>query len=115
MQCSRCGGYHCYLTRPAMVRRLRERHGDACWFCGYPILFDEKQMPCSPTVDHIVERSKGGCTRDHNIRLAHRFCNGARSNGPWTAGKQESWQRKVLRHLVERKRVLAALANSLKG
>jgi 5-methylcytosine-specific restriction endonuclease McrA len=55
---------------------LRKLHGDNCWRCRRPMLFDlppghEK----APTIEHLTPRSKGGTNALDNLCLCHRRCN----------------------------------------
>ena len=49
-------------------RKLLERDGPDCWFCGKPLDDD-----C--TLEHLVPKSKGGGNSLANYALAHRRCN----------------------------------------
>ena len=60
---------------------LGERDGWACWLCGNEVDRDAPAgSPWSPTVDHVVPKSRGGRSEPSNLRLAHRRCNGDRAN-----------------------------------
>jgi hypothetical protein len=60
---------------------LAARDGWVCWLCEGPIDPDAPtRSPASPTVDHVVPRSRGGTSDPDNLRLAHRRCNGARGH-----------------------------------
>ena len=54
-------------------RALVERDGDRCHYCGSG--FTEVN---SPTIDHLVPRSRGGNNRLANLVLACRPCNHAK-------------------------------------
>jgi 5-methylcytosine-specific restriction endonuclease McrA len=60
-------------------RELHRRQNGACAICGDGIslrgLGDQ-----SPTLDHIIPKSKGGGSDIKNLRLAHKACNEARAN-----------------------------------
>lgn len=58
---------------------LRERYGDNCHWCGKPMDFEAKDEPLSATIEHLIPRSEGGVNAQHNLRLAHKRCNGDRS------------------------------------
>lgn len=63
---------------------LRKRDGDNCWLCGEPMEFDSPTHRAErgdrfATIDHVVERSKGGANALSNLRLAHQICNKERS------------------------------------
>lgn len=60
---------------------LGERDGWDCWLCGGEVDRDAPPgSPWTPTVDHVVPKSRGGKTEPSNLRLAHRRCNSARGN-----------------------------------
>jgi 5-methylcytosine-specific restriction endonuclease McrA len=54
-----------------------------CWLCGLPCDFKGAPLtPRSPTVDHVIPRSKGGAVYDRqNLRLACFECNTRRGDG----------------------------------
>ncbi|MBM2293783.1 HNH endonuclease [Sulfitobacter pseudonitzschiae] len=56
----------------AMVSRLIERDGNACFFCGKPFTPD---MP--PTIEHLLSIAKGGNNQIANLTLACECCNRA--------------------------------------
>ncbi len=57
-------------TRAASVRAtLLLRDGEACFFCGDPMLPEEI------TVEHLVAKNKGGPDHTDNLVLAHERCN----------------------------------------
>ncbi len=63
------------------AHNIGERDGWTCWLCGHRV--DPHApigSPSSPTVDHVVPRSRGGSNDVANLRLAHRRCNGRRGN-----------------------------------
>lgn len=69
-------------------RYLKCKKWDISKLCG--ICGTEIPQFYNATLDHIVPRSAGGHTREHNIRLAHRRCNNNRSSTP------EKYTKKVL-------------------
>ncbi len=63
------------------AQKLAERDGWSCWLCGGEINPDAPVgSPSSPSIDHVVPKSRGGKTEMSNLRLAHRRCNGHRGN-----------------------------------
>lgn len=53
-----------------------------CPLCENPIdLTTDLNSDLSPTIDHIVPRSKGGKNTASNYQLVHQFCNGLKNNG----------------------------------
>lgn len=54
-------------------KKLMERDGDGCWFCGQPLGDDV-------TLEHLVPRSRGGGNDAANCVLAHAKCNQAAAN-----------------------------------
>lgn len=63
---------------------LGDRDGWRCHICGKPIPNREhKNRPLDPEIDHLIPVSAGGAHVWENVALAHRRCNGERSNmGP---------------------------------
>lgn len=59
-----------------------ERDSWVCQICGEPTsrTYDHSD-PKSPTLDHIIPRSKGGSDSIDNLRLAHALCNSLRGAG----------------------------------
>lgn len=56
-------------------RKLLDRDGDECWFCGIAMGDD-----C--TIEHLVPKSDGGRNSLSNYALAHEACNRAAANRP---------------------------------
>lgn len=68
-----------HSRKKARIRaQLLRSSGKSCWVCGEP--FAEDNLP---TVDHVVERSRGGKLELSNAALAHQKCNQLRSNKPY--------------------------------
>lgn len=67
----------------AQFRRLRERDGDGCWWCGLLIDFTitSSTDPVRASRDHVVPVIMGGTDDDENMRLAHARCNEERDLG----------------------------------
>lgn len=62
--------------KKTIVKKLIERDGLACCFCGKPIeLGLPDQDPWQLSIDHKVPLCKGGSGLLSNLRLAHRYCN----------------------------------------
>jgi 5-methylcytosine-specific restriction endonuclease McrA len=59
----------------ARRRKLLERDGDGCWFCGLPMGDD-----C--TIEHLIPKSKGGRDWLANYALAHSKCNASAADLP---------------------------------
>lgn len=67
-------------TRRVVRAALRTRDGDACWVCGRPTRRDVPPThPDAETIDHIIERHRGGPDELRNLALAHLRCNQRRS------------------------------------
>lgn len=65
-----------HITKNEKLRRkLRERDGDQCWFCGRVLGGD-----C--TLEHLMPKSKGGPNAADNYALAHKACNHAAADLP---------------------------------
>lgn len=64
---------------------------NTCGICGKPIDKTIKSPdPMSPVVDHIIPISKGGHPSDiENMQLAHRTCNGQKSDKLFNNKKEE--------------------------
>lgn len=68
------------------VAYLRLRDGEQCFYCGKPMEFD-RPPECQAnwnnkrraSVEHLIDRSKGGTRHHTNAVLAHRKCNSDRS------------------------------------
>ena len=70
-----------YKTNRVLLRRMVERTGQPCAYCGLPIdLNAPKSAPLSFTVDHVVPVSAGGSDRMDNLVPAHYRCNIAKSD-----------------------------------
>lgn len=54
-------------------RKLKDRDGSDCWFCGVALVDDI-------TVEHLVPKSRGGGNNLANLVLAHRQCNADAAN-----------------------------------
>jgi 5-methylcytosine-specific restriction endonuclease McrA len=55
--------------------RLRERDGDACFFCGFRIRFDKSDRHrWGPTIHHVKPKRDGGTNALDNLKLAHCRC-----------------------------------------
>lgn len=65
-----------------LYANLRERHGDACHWCGKPMCFEDRDGPLAATIEHLIPRADGGSNKQFNLRLAHRRCNEDRSEPP---------------------------------
>jgi hypothetical protein len=69
---------------PARRKRLYERDHYICQICHRPTdPAADSWSNAFPSLDHIVPRSRGGDHRDSNLRTAHRWCNGALSDGTY--------------------------------
>lgn len=55
-------------TSPA-IRTVRDRDGDDCFACGWPVSFDDE------SIDHLVELTAGGPNHISNYVLMHVVCN----------------------------------------
>lgn len=54
-------------------KRIMQRDGSDCWFCGKPLGDDE-------TLEHLVPQSRGGGNDSANCVLAHAVCNQKAAN-----------------------------------
>ena len=73
---------HKYRPWTRLAPRVYERDKYTCWLCGLPTSGKfHNRDPLSPTVDHVVPRSKGGHPTDlGNLRCAHFACNAWRND-----------------------------------
>jgi len=56
--------------------KLRDLHGDDCWFCEEAIDFYAKpNSDRAPTKEHLQPKKLGGTGRLENLRLCHAKCN----------------------------------------
>lgn len=71
--------------RDRVVAELRRRDGDACWFCGDPLLFGfgARASARRVTVEHLLPVAYGGpLWALWNLVLAHHRCNGLAADYP---------------------------------
>ena len=75
------------FDRGKVRRRLRERHGDKCYWCKRTMTFDwpppgQPRPPNVATIEHIVPLSRGGLHDWSNLALACNSCNTSRLSRP---------------------------------
>ena len=66
------------------VKRRDREQGNPCPLCGHPLDWDAPpRSRWSPSVDHVIPRSRGGATLPplHLLRTVHLSCNSARGDG----------------------------------
>ena len=67
--------------------------GTHCAICGQPVDMSLRYPdPLSPTVEHLVPRSKGGTDDLSNLRVAHHTCNVRKGNRPKKAEQRRITQ-----------------------
>lgn len=77
------------MTTPGRNRiiRLAERDGSQCHYCEIPLDISAQQVlarpPWTPTSDHVIPRSAGGCDALGNLVLACLLCNNRRASIPY--------------------------------
>lgn len=87
--------------RRKKARKLHVLQDGLCAFCGvvvdYPAEGRERHPGdvMAPTLDHVVHKSQGGSDRLTNLLLAHRICNGERSDGDLPERARRVWQSNV--------------------
>lgn len=59
----------------SLRRRIFEREGWKCWYCGKSIQANFTHQLDEATVDHVQPESKGGSDSDENLVAACRSCN----------------------------------------
>lgn len=64
---------------------IYERDNYTCWLCNEPVDMedDPKIGDWSPSLDHVIPRSRGGSHDPENLRTAHRWCNSVRSDNDY--------------------------------
>lgn len=77
----------------AIAKKLHSRD-PACWLCRMTVKWELAATlhPGAPSLDHVVPLSKGGTSRQANLRLVHRYCNSVRGDAPdwaWTEHRRE--------------------------
>ena len=53
------------------IKVLRDRDGDACFYCGLALVFDDRD---DFRIEHLVPRSHGGPDHVSNLALTHTLC-----------------------------------------
>src|ERR1035441_3846158 len=71
---------HRICQKRRKMESLRKIQGDDCAICGYEMLFYPENHPQGASLDHIIEKFRGGNATLKNLRLTHRQCNSDRSN-----------------------------------
>jgi len=77
------------MTTPGRNRiiSLAERDGPWCHYCETPLDISAQQVlarpPNTPTSDHVIPRSAGGCDALGNLVLACLLCNNRRASTPY--------------------------------
>ena len=72
-----------------MLARVIERDGTRCHLCGQPVSMDKRQHAKTPTLDHLIPKSRGGWWIESNLKLAHRDCNNRRGNTTLPEGGED--------------------------
>jgi 5-methylcytosine-specific restriction endonuclease McrA len=70
------------MKRKNTLRRLFNIQGGLCAYCEIPMDINTCNKPNSPTVDHIIPKSKGGTCDPFNLVCACRACNNAKGDLP---------------------------------
>lgn len=75
------GLYHGWISQAERVM-LYERDNYTCWICNKACdtTVDPRTHGDSPTLDHVIPRSKGGSHEHENLRTACRSCNSKRGD-----------------------------------
>lgn len=81
--------HHGWISK-AEREAIYDRDGHTCWLCNEKVDMtgDLKYGNWSPSLDHIIPRSKGGTHDASNLRTAHRWCNSIRSD----SGAESLWE-----------------------
>lgn len=56
-------------NRSVKSRTIRQRDGDACFYCGKSVSFEEE------SIEHFLPMTHGGTNHISNLALAHKKCN----------------------------------------
>lgn len=90
--------------RPEKRRRIYERDGWACVWCG-----KRQGVDASPLVlDHLVPRSAGGSNHESNLVTSCKSCNDRRQDKPLG-----QWLTALLLENFHEERILRALARAI--
>lgn len=73
--------FHGWIS-PAVRESIYIRDDYMCWLCGESVDLndDRKYGDWSPSLDHVIPRSRGGSHDPENLKTAHRWCNSVRSD-----------------------------------
>lgn len=73
-------------NRPKVVKELRKRDDNKCFWCG-------EHVGGQPTIDHIKPLSKGGNPTDlRNLRLIHNQCRKQRDQAIYSGQVTPDWE-----------------------
>lgn len=87
--------------RQAMLA-LHEIQGGLCAYCRFAVVHPENpdrpahEDPLSPSLDHVVPRSRGGSNCQTNLLLAHRACNEERGDGRLPKNAHTMWKQNLV-------------------
>jgi HNH endonuclease len=81
--------------------QVYERDNWICCLCRLPVEWDTT-MARSPSVDHVIPRSRGGSNEIENLRLAHHQCNTLKGSRPHfvTLFTRDHWQCRRCQHAI---------------
>lgn len=86
-------------------KRVRERDGDRCFYCGLEMHFIVlgRSAKNRATLEHLVDEARGGNNEMDNLKLAHGKCNSRLSERPYDEKMRlrERWlRRNIARGLI---------------
>jgi 5-methylcytosine-specific restriction endonuclease McrA len=84
--------------RPAKRRRIYERDGWQCCYCGVNM---EHEVASKRTLDHIIPRAHGGSNHENNLVTACITCNSSRKDAPLVEQMLEKALEWAMRELPE--------------
>jgi 5-methylcytosine-specific restriction endonuclease McrA len=62
---------------PALLKRIRDRDGNCCRYCGKPVNWHDRRGPDGGTFDHVIAR---GPNTEDNVVVACRGCNASKGD-----------------------------------
>lgn len=60
--------------------KILNREDWMCYICSTIIPNVEQGFPFSPSIDHVVPKSKEGTDGKYNLKASHSYCNNSKSN-----------------------------------
>ena len=70
------------MKRKKPLRELFNLQGGLCAYCDTPMDMNSCNRPNSPTIDHIIPKSAGGCESRFNKVCVCKQCNNEKGSMP---------------------------------